>query len=208
MKRIILFLLLTALCLQGPSAQEASHLSSLVKDVIALRKTKVSKTALNQTVLRWSEAGKPKITLMDEIGRAADEYRGAGANKFKMNQVVTFVYDRQNRGLVSKGEFFNSTEKGIFYSAIEKTVPRGKTVSYTLTSHLGPQEFAFIPFNPKARYSVAVNDKSSTPDNEGIVLISLGRVALQDSITFSISLAPDNVAEQESFTILNYNPQK
>lgn len=192
----------------GVVAQEKSQLAPFVRDVLALRQAKASKAALNQTVLKWSGSGRPKITLMDEIGRSLGEYRGDGACRFKMNQVVTFVYDRQNRGLVSKGEFFNSTELGVFFSAIEKSVGKGKTVTYSLTGHQGPQELAFVPFNPKAKYSVRVNTTAAKPDSDGVAWVSLSHVSPSDSITFSITLAADNATAHESFTILNYNPQQ
>ena len=206
------YLIIAALAATSPSvvaqAQEASMLAPFVKDVIALRQAKASKAALNQTVLRWSGAGRPKITLMDEIGRSPDEYRGDGAGRFKMNQVVTFVYDRQNKGLTTKGEFFNSTELGVFFSAIEKSVAKGKVVTYTLTGHQGPQELAFVPFSQKAKYSVKVNAVAAKPDSNGVAWVTLPHVSPSDSITFTITLAADNAAAHESFTILNYNPQQ
>ena len=145
---------------------------------------------------------------MDEIKADPHEYRGKGANRFMMNQVVTFVYSRQNTIMVSKGDFFNSTEKGIYYSAIEKTIKKGEMATYTISGHEGIQEFMFIPFDPKTKYSVTVNNVKAKLINDGISYINLGRVGKNDIISFSISLDKSNVTAFESFVILNYNPQK
>ena len=100
-------------------AQEDTHLKKMTEDLISLRSAKVTSAALNKTVIDWSSSGSPKITLMDDVNRdKANEYSGRDSHKFKMNQVVTHVYNRQNTGMVSKGDFFNSKEKDIFYSAI------------------------------------------------------------------------------------------
>lgn len=209
MKQRLLFIVLLGLLSSTKTiAQNNAYLTQLAKDIITLRQKKVSKTALNQTVLNWSEAGKPKITLMDDIGHSDGEFRGDGANRFKMNQLVTFVYDRQNHKMVSKGEFFNSTEKGVFYSAIEKTVQKGDTVNYTLTGHIGAQEFAFIPFNAKAKYQVTVNGKTAKPDVDGITWIRLSPAEIKDKISISLTYLATNSAKHESFTFLNYNSQK
>ena len=103
-------------------AQEDAYIVKMVDDLMAIRNAKASSDALNKTVIDWSMSSSPKITLMDEIKRDSEnEYQGKSANKFKINQVVTHVYSRQNTGMVSKGDYFNSTEKDIYYSAIEKS---------------------------------------------------------------------------------------
>ena len=96
------------------------HLQQLTQGVISLRKA--ASKARNTLVADWSREQMPKITLMDDIGRVPSEARGKGCNPFMLNQVVTYVYSRQNTSMSSKGDYFNSTEKDIYYSAIEKTV--------------------------------------------------------------------------------------
>ena len=190
----------------GCYAQEDAHLKKLTDDLIALRKAKASKNVLNNAVIEWSASGSPKITLMDNIGRDPDnEYRGNGANLFKMNQVVTYVYSRQNTGMVSKGDFFNSTEKDIFYSAIEKTIKKGCIATYTLTGHIGKQEFIFMSFNPKTPFSVQVNSKEAEVLAQGVRSVALDPVTNNDTIVISIK---NESSSNESFVILNHNPQK
>lgn len=192
-------------------AQDDAHLKKLTEGLLKVREKKASSDVLNKMVLDWSASGSPKITLMDEIKRDPDnESRGKDANKFKMNQVVTHVYNRQNTGMVSKGDYFNSTEKDVYYSAIEKTVKgNNSTVTYTLTGHVGDQEFVFVPFNAKAKYTVKVNGKSAEPVNEkgkeGVLRLKLPKVKKEDKITFSIT---NHSGSNESFAILNHNPQK
>ena len=189
-------------------AQEDNYLKRLTDDLIILRKAKASSDALNNAVINWSVSGSPKITLMDEIKRDENnEYRGSGANKFKMNQLVTYVYNRQNTGMVSKGDYFNSTEKDVYYSAIEKTVKKGCTVTYTITGHIGVQEFVFMSYDSKTKFSAKVNDKPALPvaGKNGILCIKLPNVEKEETIVFSIT---NNSDANESFVILNHNPQK
>lgn len=189
-------------------AQEDTHLKKMTDDLVALRKAKSSNAALNKAVIDWSASGSPKITLMDEIKHdQKNEYRGKDAHKFKMNQIVTHVYNRQNIGMASKGDFFNSTEKDVFYSAIEKNIKKGCTATYTLTGHIGVQEFVFMAYNPKTKFSAVVNGKAAHPvsDKVGVLYIKLPKVKKDDEITFSVTNKSNS---GESFVILNHNPQK
>lgn len=189
----------------GCHAQDDANLKEMTKDLLAMRKAKASNDVLNTVVLNWSASGKPKITLMDEIRRDKDnEYRGSGANRFKMNQVVTHVYSRQNTGMVSKGDYFNSTEKDVYYSAIEKTIKKGCTATYTLVEHIGEQEFVFVAFNPNTNFTATVNG-ASAKSKDGVAVVKLPKVEKEDTITFSIKNGPSS---NESFVILNHNPQK
>lgn len=185
-----------------------SHLSKMTEDVKTIRNKKASKDILNKTVLNWSAIGMPKITLMDEIKRDEGEYKGKDVYKFKMNQLVYHVHDRQNTKMVSKGDYFNSNEKNVFYSAIEKTVKRGQKVTYKITGHAGKQEFVFIAFNPKSQLSATVNNIPAKSLGDGVWAIVLDKVKARDTITMSISLSAQDAAQYESFVILNHNPQK
>lgn len=199
---IVIGLLISVSC----RAQEDSYLKLLKEGVLQVRNAKASSNVLNKTVMDWSGVNRPKITLMDEIERdTKHEFRGNGANKFKMNQVVTYVYSRQNTGMVSKGDYFNSTEKDVLYSVIEKNVKSKQTATYTLTGHLGMQEFVFVSYNPKTNFSATVNGKSATEKEKGVQTIRIDHVKKSDTITFSIT---NNSGYDESFVILNHNPQK
>jgi hypothetical protein len=205
-KSTIFFILAGMMVCLCSQAQTDTHLQKLTKGLLQLRKAKASEKMLNETVINWSASGCPKLTLMDEIQRdEANEYRGNGANRFRMNQVVTYVYNRQNTGMVSKGDYFNSTEKNVYYSVIEKTVKKGCTATYTLTGHSGAQEFCFVSFNPKAIFTATVNGETATPSGEGVLYLKTKRIKAADQIVFSIT---NNSSANESFVVLNHNPQK
>lgn len=189
-------------------AQEDAHLKKLTKDLVQLRKANSSDKALNKIVLSWSAKGCPKITLMDEIKRDDyNEHRGEGSNKFKINQIVTHVYNRQNTGMASKGDYINSTEKDVHYSAIEKTIKGKCTVTYRLTGHSGEQEFIFMSFKPNTEFTAKVNDIPVNPVTgmAGVYSVKLPTVSKESMIVFSIT---NNSNTNESFVILNHNPQK
>ena len=209
MKTKVLFCIIAIwLCHVPCQAQSIAdtYLSKMTEDVKTIRKKKASKDILNKTVLNWSATGMPKITLMDEIKRDAGEYKGKDVFKFKMNQLVYHVHDRQNTKMVSKGDYFNSNEKNVFYSAIEKTVKRGHTVTYKITGHAGKQEFVFI--NPQSHLSATVNNVPAKSLGDGVWAIVLDKVKASDTITMSITLDAQDAAQYESFIILNHNPQK
>lgn len=206
MKKILILIAMGLSASAIGYAQQDAYLKKMTEGLVQLRSAKASNEVLNNTVLDWSATGSPKLTLMDEIKQDRDnEFRGNGANKFKINQVVTYVYSRQNMGMASKGDFFNSTEKDVFYSAIEKTVKSGCTVTYTLTGHIGNQEFVFMSFNPKTRFSAEVNGKKAEQIAEGVLCLKLDKVKQEDAIVFSIK---NESAANESFVILNHNPQR
>lgn len=184
------------------------YLNKMTEDVKAIRSKKASKDILNKTVLNWSSTGRPKITLMDEIKLDPGEFKGKDVFKFKMNQVVYHVHSRQNTNMVSKGDYFNSNEKNVHYSAIEKTVKRGHTVTYNITGHAGKQEFVFVAFNPKAELDVSVNNVRAKSLGDGVWVIDLDHVKARDTITLSVTLGAKASAKYESFVILNHNPQK
>ena len=208
MKRCIVSCLLTMFCLLG-YAQEDAYLVKLCDDLKQIRLNHASTKILNQIVMEWSADKQPKITLMDEInGNPDSEYRGKGAHKFRINQVVTYVYGNQNVSMRSKGDYFNSTETDILYSAIEKSIKRGKTVSYIVKDHEGTQEFFFVAYNPKSVFTVMVNGHVATQKGEGIQYFKLEKVKKQDAIRISITFNEKNGYDYESFVIINHNPQK
>lgn len=208
--KVILLIIAIGLCHLPGLAQSItdSYLAKMTEDVKTIRKKKASKDILNKVVLNWSSAGQPKVTLMDEIKRDEDEYRGKDVFKFKMNQVVYHVHDRQNTKMVSKGDYFNSNERNVHYSAIEKTVQRGKTVTYVISGHSGKQEFVIVAFNPKSQLTVTVNNEPAVPMGDGVWFSSVDRVKAKNPITLSVTLDGKDSAQYESFVILNHNPQR
>ena len=186
----------------GSYAQKDTHLAKLTQGLVRIRSKKASSGILNKTVMEWSATECPKITLMDDLGKDKEnEFLGNGSNKFKINQVVTYVHGRQNIQLTSKGEYFTSTEKDVHYSVIEK----GHTASYTLTGHIGDQEFVVVSYNSKTKFTVKVNGDNAVVAGDGICAILLSNVKKTDTITITIA---NEGTSDESFVILNHNPQK
>lgn len=207
MSRLKLFLLFIATMsnfIYGLAQDQ--YMSVIMQNVTRLRKSEKGKH--DEAVLALSATNCPKITLMDELKRSEGEYRGSKANKFKMNQVVAHVYNRQNPKMVSKGDFFDSREKDVHYSVIEKSVQKGATVTYKISGHVGTQEFSFIPFDAKTKYTAFVNGHKAEIIGDGIQFIRLDNVYRNDTITFSLHLDARNNGECESFVILNHNPQR
>ncbi len=219
MKQRLLITLLCMTFLTGIQAQEQtnSYLQDIAKAVKELRKG--NNSTRNSVIARLSGDDKRKVTLMDEIRWAGDkeekanEVKGAKGNRFKLNQVVAYVYKKQNHLLESKSDMLNGNEKDIHYSLIEKSVKRGKKVTYMLSGRSGEQDFVFIPFNPKSKYVVtmyvdgrAVDRKEGTDESQ----IHLSRISNRQTIAFSINYLEDkaNKDDVESFAILNYNQQK
>jgi hypothetical protein len=111
--------------------------------------------------------------------------------------------------MVSKGDYFNSNEKDVYYSAIEKTIKKKCTATYTIIGHVGIQNFVFISFNPKTAFNVviSINEKKvyEEKSKNGYLYLNCDKVKKEDRIVFSIVNESD---VNESFVILNHNPQK
>ena len=70
MKKGLLLLIMSGMMAANSCyAQENENLKKMAQDLIAIREAKASEKILNETVIKWSASGRPKITLMDEIQR-------------------------------------------------------------------------------------------------------------------------------------------
>lgn len=210
LKRLLLIVFLCSLC-SLCEAQQDAHLRELTAQVASLRNAnKKGREIVAQQMVKSSE----KIVLMDEIRPDANEYVGKNAFLFLLNPVVANVYSQQHVMLVSKGEYYNSTEKGIYYSAIEKSVQPGKTVSYQITGHIGNQEYVILSYHPDSKFKVSVklNGKIEVQSREvkGQWSFTLPQVKARDTMTLQITClsSKNNKTPFESFAILNHNPQK
>ena len=210
-KNITSLLIATFLLSINASAQKDAYLRELVGQVLKLRIPKANKAVRNEAVICMSKQNKPKITLMDDAKKHKNEYGVMNSSKFLMNNIITYVHERQDKKMYSKGDYFHSLESGIHYSAIEKNILNGKTVSYTLSGHMGEQEFAIISHERKTRFKVRIlwqgKEISSVSDNEGKVCINIGVVKKSDNITIEIT-NNNKEGKYESFVILNHNSQK
>ena len=90
-------------------------------------------------------------------------------------------------------------------AAIEKTVKPHQTATYTLSGHIGHQQFMFITYNPKAKVAFSVNGQPGRDQGNGVTFVDLGQVSKRDVITISIT---NHSTKAESFVILNHNPQR
>lgn len=218
MRRLLLltFLLTASVMLSLAQEQADNYLQNIAEIVKGLRKS--SNSVRNSAIATLSADKNPKVTLMDEIKWAGDEeekaneVKGAKGNRFKLNQVIVYVYKKQNHQLESKSNMLNGNEKDIHYSLIEKSVRRGGKVTYEIKGRSGEQDFVFIPFNPKSKYVVYmhVGKKSIRKEVSDVCTIHVDEVSRKLPITFSINYLDnkDNKDIVESFAILNYNPQK
>ena len=217
MKKKLIFTLLSFTFFMASPAQEQTdnYLQDIAKVVKELRK---SNNSTRNSAITTLSAGQ-KLTLMDEIKWAGDEeekaneVKGAKGNRFKLNQVVAYVYKKQNHMLESKGDMLNGNEKDIHYSLIEKSIKRGGKATYQLKGRSGDQDFVFVPYNAKSIFVVTMYvdgkkvDRKEGPDACQIHLDGLSR---RQTITFSINYLDDKANKDaiESFAILNYNQQK
>ena len=214
MKRKLLLTMLLSVGFVLVQAQTDSYLYEISKIVKEMRKD--NNSVRNSAISRLSAASKPKVTLMDEIKWAgseeekANEVKGVKGNRFKLNQVITYVYKKQNQLLESKGDMLNGNELDIHYAVIEKSVKRGSKVTYMIKGREGMQTFFIIPHNPNSKYEVYMQGKCYKANDDGDCHIPSFMVPRGQVITFSISYLDDKANKDliESFAILNYNPQK
>lgn len=210
--RKVLFMMLTLLMCMDVQAQENQYLRDLTEAVKGLRKA--DSKVRDQFVSKLSSNKNPKITLMDDISSEGDEFKGAKANRFRLNQAIVYVYGNQNPTLTSKDDgMLSSKERGIFYSAIEKSIKKGGTVNYSINGHIGQQEFSVIAYHPTAKFKLSISDgwhKTIIKEGVGNVSIEYFRVYKNNTISITIEYLGDekNKESFESFAILNYNPQK
>ena len=79
------------LCM-GVQAQDNQYLRELTESVKKLRKA--NSKVRNQIIADLAMEKNPKIALMDDIEGGGAEYDGLEANRFFMNQVFVFVYEK------------------------------------------------------------------------------------------------------------------
>lgn len=219
MKKKLILILLSIAVFSVSQAQEQtdSYLQDIAKVVKGLRKS--NNSVRNAAIATLSADQKPKITLMDEIRWAGDEdekayeVKGAKGNRFKLNQVVAYVYKKQNHVLESKTDMLNGNETDVHYSLIEKSVKRGGKVTYQIRGRSGVQDFVFVPFNPKSKYVVTMyvsGEKTHQKEGADICQIHLSRLSARQTIKFTINYLDDKANKDlvESFAIINYNQQK
>ena len=217
MKKKLIFTLLSFAFFMSSPAQEQTdnYLQDIAKVVKELRK---SNNSTRNSAITTLSAGQ-KLTLMDEIKWAGDEeekaneVKGAKGNRFKLNQVVAYVYKKQNHMLESKGDMLNGNEKDIHYSLIEKSIKRGGKATYQLKGRSGDQDFVFVPYNPKSIFVVTMyvdGKKVDRKEGSDACQIHLDGLSRRQTITFSINYLDDKANKDaiESFAILNYNQQK
>lgn len=217
MKKKLIFTLLSFTFFMVSPAQEQTdnYLQDIARVVKELRK---SNNSTRNSAITTLSAGQ-KLTLMDEIKWAGDEeekaneVKGAKGNRFKLNQVVAYVYKKQNHMLESKGDMLNGNEKDIHYSLIEKSIKRGGKATYQLKGRSGDQDFVFVPYNAKSLFVVTMyvdGKKVDRKEGADTCQIHLDGLSRRQTITFSINYLDDKANKDaiESFAILNYNQQK
>ena len=211
MRKLFLMMLTLFLCM-GVQAQENQYLRELTEAVKGLRKA--DSKVRDQFITQLSEKNNPKITLMDDVICEGDEFKGAKANRFRLNQSVVYVYGNQNPSLTSKDDgMLSSKERGIYYSAIEKSVKKGGTIKFSIDGHVGQQEFSVIAYHPTAKFRITVTDgfhRPVTKEGNGNVSAVSFSVFRSSTVTLTVEYLGDEKNKEpfESFAVLNYNPWK
>ena len=210
--RKVLFMMLALLMCMGVQAQENQYLRDLTETVKELRNA--DSKVRDKIISQLSLSKNPKITLMDDAKSEGDEFKGAKANRFRLNQTIVYVYGNQNPTLTSKDDgMLSSKESGIFYSAIEKSIKKGGTIKCSINGHAGQQEFSVIAYHPTAKFKLSISDgwhNTITKEGVGNVSIEYFSVNRDNTIFFTMEYIGDekNKEDFESFAILNYNPQR
>ena len=209
MKKLIMTIVAVAgvVCVNAQSP--AYSLESLLNEVYTLRDAGASKKACEGAIEKLADKG-PAITLMDDVGNHSNEFKGKGDVKFHLNGVVGKVYAYQNGISTTKGDFYDSREKGIDYSLIEKTVKPRAVVRYKLTEHEGVQEIAVVPFKKDCTFSVTVKCNGvdagkAVALQRGGFIVKTKAVKKSDIIEITIE---NKMSAAQSFAILNHNSRK
>jgi hypothetical protein len=153
----------------------------------------------------------PKIALLDDIGDDPSEFRGAAANPFRLSSVVVQAYERQQGVENSRGYYYDSRQRGIHYSMIEKSISARSKARYSIREHSGRQEIVIIPFRPDQRYEVHIYCRGQ--EVKGLLGMkpdkyhhyTIASINADEEITIVID---NQSAAPLSFAILNYNARK
>lgn len=151
-------------------------------------------------------------TLMDEIDidRKGECTTKDKVSMFGINDMGYRIAKRQGGVANTGGRFRNGQDERYRFSLIEITAKKGCTVSYEITGRKGLQQFAVIPYDRKAAFSVSVGKngkpfgRSAMKDDVCHVQLSQ-RVAKTDRFRISIK---NSSGRNMAFIIVNYNPGK
>lgn len=201
-----------------PSATTLSHpapadpfLRRYVDIVLALKLPNRTPAHYQRAVDTLSSPRFPKLALLDDIGNDPAEFRGPAANPFRLSSVVVQAYERQQGVENSRGYYYDSRQRGIHYSMIEKCIAAKSTAHYSIRQHSGPQEIVIIPFVTNQSYQIHLfcrgqeikGQLALKPDT--YLLYAIPDVSTNDEISIVI----ENLsAVPLSFAILNYNARK
>lgn len=151
-------------------------------------------------------------TLMDEIDidRNGECTTKDKVSMFGINDMGYRIAKRQGGVVNTGGRFRNGQDERYRFSFIEITAKKGHTVSYEITGRKGLQQFAVIPYDRKAAFSVAASRNGkpfgSSVMKDDVCYVRLSqRVAKADRFRISIK---NSSGKNMAFIIVNYNPGK
>ncbi len=179
--------------------------------VATLQSANGNKRVCQSAVDTLSSLRYPKIALLDDLGEDKNEYRGSNANPLKINSIVVQAWQRQQGFETSRGYYYDSRQRGIRHSMMEKSVAARATVHYSISEHSGRQELVVIPYSKNARYRVSVTcDGQTIPSKlvNGKIsywLFVIDKVTTSDVVKIEIENQSDKF---ESFVIINYNQRR
>ena len=210
MRRLLSLIAILGAAFQG-LAQPAmdGELTRLVGAVIALR----SATSASYEQIAGVFAADSLWTPMNETGPFLDQECRPSENVpgFKLNRLLTRVA-MERKHVYTHGDMLNGEDSRYDYSLYERSVHRGRTVSYTLKGRVGRQWFVIVPISEKnsgLSATVSVGEDPPTafsPGEKGILTIWLDTPGLQGDDPVRISVTGGD--RDQGFVILNHNTRQ
>ena len=151
-------------------------------------------------------------TLMDEIDidKKGECTMKDKVSTFGINEMGYRIAKRQSGVTNAGGRFRNGQDARYNYSFIEVTVKNNLSVNYKITGRQGVQQFAIIPYQGQATFSVTVTQGNrpiaTTIKKDGICYVKLNRKVTKNDV-FNLSIK-NGSGKNMAFIIVNYNPWK
>ena len=177
-----------------------------------VERCKLLRTSNNQAKVSREFLYDTSWTLMDEIDidKKGECTMKDKVSTFGINEMGYRIAKRQGGVTNAGGRFRNGQDSRYNYSFIEVTVKKGMTVSYEITGRQGIQQFAVLPYQQGAAFSVSVTQAgqsiASSQAKDGVSFLKLKKKVTKNEV-FRLSIK-NNSGKNMAFVIVNYNPWK
>lgn len=204
---------LLILCLLLLMPQNSHAQTDIPKEMTTIvERCKLLRTPANQAKVSREFLYDTTWTLMDEIDidKKGECTIKDKVSTFGINEMGYRIAKRQGGVTNAGGRFRNGQDTRYNYSFIEVTVKKGMSVSYQITGRLGVQQFAILPYQPGAAFSVSVTQAgkpvATTQSKDGVSYVKLKKKVTKNEV-FQLSIK-NNSGKNMAFVIVNYNPWK